>query len=131
MLKYSQKTGLAFLFLSAFLGSALSSSAQVPEAACSTFIRQGRTLNWITMINGLPVNRGVLTISQVPQTGRWSGRQVNQTSGNITIDVGGQFDGSTVSQVNPAFSETWDGRCNVRGIGGRVNGNSNVTFVMW
>jgi hypothetical protein len=85
----------------------------------------------MSMSNGMPVNRGTLTILSVPQAGRWSGRQVNQTGGNVAVDLGGQFDGSNMTLVNGSYEETWRGTCNARGIGGRVNNDPNATFVMW
>jgi hypothetical protein len=131
MLKCIQITGCSFLLSSLAFAGTLPSVAQIPPANCSIFLARGRTLNWIAMVNGLPVNRGTLTILSVPQSGRWSGRQVNQTTGNTTIDLGGQFDGSTMTLVNGAYPETWRGTCNARGIGGQVNNDPNATFVMW
>jgi len=85
----------------------------------------------MSMSNGMPVNRGTLTILSVPQAGRWSGRQVTQTSGNAVVDLGGQFDGSNMTLVNGSYAERWTGTCNARGIGGRVNDDPNATFLMW
>ena len=105
--------------------------AQVTSFNCSIFLQKGKTLNWMTMVNGLSVNRGTLTILSVPESGRWSGRQVNQTNGDTPVELGGQFWGSTMELVNGSYNEVWRGACNSRGIGGQVNNNPNATFVMW
>jgi hypothetical protein len=131
MLKLSQMIKCTFLVSSLTLISTLPSVAQIPLANCSVFLVKGRTLNWTSMSNGMPVNRGTLTILSVPQAGRWSGRQVTQTSGNAVVDLGGQFDGSNMTLVNGSYAERWTGTCNARGIGGRVNDDPNTTFLMW
>jgi len=131
MLKPSQMIKCAFLVSSLTLISTLPNVAQIPLANCSVFLIKGRTLNWMSMSNGMPVNRGTLTILSVPQAGRWSGRQVTQTSGNAVVDLGGQFDGSNMTLVNGSYAERWTGTCNARGIGGRVNDDPNATFLMW
>ncbi|UIE37693.1 hypothetical protein [Leptodesmis sichuanensis] len=48
--------GSAFLVSSVRFGFALPGAAQIPSAACNTVIRQGATLNWMTLGNGLPIN---------------------------------------------------------------------------
>ena len=131
MLKPSQMIKCAFLVSSLTLISTLPNVAQIPLANCSVFLIKGRTLNWMSMSNEMPVNRGTLTILSVPQAGRWSGRQVTQTSGNAVVDLGGQFDGSNMTLVNGSYAERWTGTCNARGIGGRVNEDPNATFLMW
>jgi len=131
MLKPSQMIKCAFLVSSLTLISTLPNVAQIPLANCSVFLIKGRTLNWMSMSNEMPVNRGTLTILSVPQAGRWSGRQVTQTSGNAVVDLGGQFDGSNMTLVNGSYAERWTGTCNARGIGGRVNDDPNATFLMW
>ena len=122
---------LGFLTLTLDLVSTFPSVAQVTSVNCSIFLQKGKTLNWMTMVNGLSVNRGTLTILSVPESGRWSGRQVNQTNGDTPVELGGQFWGSTMELVNGSYNEVWRGACNSRGIGGQVNNNPNATFVMW
>jgi hypothetical protein len=131
MLKITSITGYALLFSSLTLISTLSSVAQIPSVNCSTFLKQGKTLNWITMMNGLPVSRGTLSVRSTPESGRWSGNQVNQTNGNTNVDLGGTMEGSTMILVNGTYHEEWKGTCNARGIGGQINNSPNVTFVMW
>jgi hypothetical protein len=131
MLKFFPVTACAFLVSSLSLISTLPSVAEVPPANCSSALRSGRTLNWITMDNGVPVNRGILTISSVPEAGRWSGRQVNHTVGNVVVDLGGQFENSTMTMMVGSYNETWKGSCHITGIGGQINNNPNITFIMW
>ena len=123
--------GSAFLASSVLFSFALPSSAQIPSAACNTVVRQGAALNWMTLGNGLPINRGTMTINVVRSDGGWSTTMVNQTSGNRSIDASGRLNSSSLTLVNAASGETWTGRCNQRGIGGQINGGSGLTFVIW
>jgi hypothetical protein len=99
--------------------------------SCSKIIAKGRTLNWITMDRGLPINRGTLIIDNVPENDKWSGRQITATNQNITVNLWGTLTGSTMILDNGSYGEIWNGKCNSRGIGGAVKNNPNATFVMW
>ena len=122
----------SFLLASSVLFSfVLPSSAQSPSADCNTVIRQGSTVNWMTIINGLPFNRGIFRIDAVRSDGGWSATSTNQTGGTRPIGVNGRLNSSSFTLLNAASSETWTGSCNQRGIGGQINGGSGIRFVIW
>ena len=123
--------GSALLTSFVFFSFALPSAAQPPSAACNTVIRQGSTVNWMTLGNGLPFNRGIFRIDAVRSDGGWSATSTNQTGGTKPIGVNGRLNSSNFMLSNPASNETWTGSCNQRGIGGQINGSSGLTFVIW
>lgn len=123
--------GSSFFVSSLLLSIALPSAAQIPSAACNTFIGQGSTLSWMTLGNGLPINRGIFRIDAVRSDGGWSATSTNQTSGTRPIGVNGRLNSSSFTLSNAASNETWTGSCNRRGIGGQINGSSGLTFVIW
>ena len=123
--------GSALLASSVLFSFALPSAAQLPSAACNIVIRQGSTVNWMTLVSGLPLNRGIFRIDAVRSDGGWSAISTNQTGGTRPIGVNGRLNSSSFTLSNAASNETWNGSCNERGIGGQINGNSGITFVIW
>ena len=118
--------------ISAIFIPVLASSAQgVPKVECSTLIRSGKTLNWLSVVNGKLSKQGTLTIDTVQRGGVWSGTLAFTSINARPAQVSGEFEDSQMEMFKADTTQKWEAICFDGFIAGQFDRNRNDIFLVF